>query len=206
MTTWEFFLTAKATIIKWKAGSLSTILTENEKGMQRLIRNGLLASLEQFYRDLCERTGRLEKLHGERLHCSKGCHSCCKDGITVFKIEAENIRRNHEELLKKKSPHEMGKCAFLDNEGACRIYEDRPYVCRTQGYPLRWIEDSADGTIVEMRDICPLNEGGKPIMEISEEDCWTIGPFEEELRRLQSSADGGKLNRVSLRDLFKKRG
>ncbi len=98
----------------------------------------------------------------------------------------------------------MGKCAFLNDEGACRIYEDRPYVCRTQGYPLRWIEDSSDGTSSEMRDLCPLNEKGKPIVELPEEDCWTIGPFEEELQGLQISRDGGKMIRVSLRDLFKK--
>ena len=32
-----------------------------------------------------------------------------------------------------------GACAFLDGEGGCRVYPDRPYVCRTQGLPLRWI-------------------------------------------------------------------
>jgi hypothetical protein len=53
-----------------------------------------------------------------------------------------------------------------------------------------------------MRDICPLNEESKPIEELPDEECWTIGPFEEKLGRLQSSADGGKMTRVLLRDLF----
>ena len=93
-------------------------------------------------------------------------------------------------------------CAFLDAEGACRIYADRPYVCRTQGLPLRWIEEDFDETI-EYRDICPLNAAGEPVEDLEAADCWTIGPFEEELSMIQAGT--GDSARVPLRDLFTKK-
>jgi hypothetical protein len=70
--------------------------------------------------------------------------------------------------------------------------------------PLRWIEERNDGSAVEMRDICPLNESGEPIENLPEEDCWSIGPVEGRLARLQAAASGGKMTRIALRDLFVK--
>ncbi|MDB4996191.1 MAG: hypothetical protein JWM74_3623, partial [Myxococcaceae bacterium] len=132
-------------------------------------------------------TGRLHVLHAERLACRRGCSSCCVDDLTVFEVEAEPIRRVYAELLATGVPHPEGACAFLDDEGACRIYEERPYVCRTQGLPLRWLDED-DGQVVELRDICPLNEAGEPIEELAAEDCWTLGPVEERLAAAQLSS------------------
>ena len=143
---------------------------------------------------------RLARHHAQRLHCRKGCSGCCVDGITVFEVEADRIRRNHADLLAAGEPHRAGACAFLDDESACRIYEDRPYVCRTQGLPLRWF-DEVDGERVEYRDICPLNEEGPPLEELPAAECWTIGPAESRLAELQSRADRTG-SRVELRDLF----
>jgi Fe-S-cluster containining protein len=120
---------------------------------------------------------RLHVLHADRLQCRRGCSSCCVDGLTVFDVEAEPIRRHHAELLRMGTPHVEGACAFLDGEGACRIYPHRPYVCRSQGFPFRWIHER-DGQHVELRDICPLNEAGEPIEHLAVVACWTLGPFE----------------------------
>jgi Fe-S-cluster containining protein len=162
----------------------------------------LLTRLKQLYREIDLIAGRLAQIHGERLHCRPGCVSCCLDALTVFEIEARNIRQNQPDLLENKPPHSAGACAFLDEKDYCRIYVDRPYVCRTQGLPLRWVEELADGRAVEMRDICSLNESGIPVEELDREACWTIGPFEEKLAALQFQIDKGKLNRIALRDLF----
>ena len=140
--------------------------------------------------------------HGVRLHCRRGCSQCCVDELTVFDIEAERIRQKYPQLLAQESPHPRGMCAFLDGEGACRIYPDRPYVCRTQGLPLRWLDEDAEGEFVEYRDICPLNEEGTPIEELLEDECWTIGPVEERLSGLQRQHGGGVMKRVALRSLF----
>lgn len=141
----------------------------------------------------------LEARHRQRMHCKLGCSGCCVDGITVFEVEAERIRNGAKELLAGGVPHPEGMCAFLGSEGECRIYALRPYVCRTQGLPLRWVDEEAEA---EYRDICPLNDDeAEPLEELAAEECWTLGEFEERLARLNGSAA-----RVALRDLFPRAG
>ena len=152
---------------------------------------------------------RLHVLHGARLRCARGCSACCVDELSVSAVEAEHIRRQHGALLASGRPHPIGACAFLDGAGACRIYAERPYVCRTQGLPLRWLADDERGRgpaqgPTELRDICPLNEAGEPIELLRAEDCWTLGPIEERLARLQLATDA-PAERVRLRSLFASR-
>jgi uncharacterized protein len=139
--------------------------------------------------------------HAERLQCRRGCAACCVDELTVFEVEAERIRRHAPALLAEGAPHPPGACAFLDPDGACRIYEARPYVCRTQGLPLRWLDEAPDGALVEYRDICSLNDGGRPLETLDPTACWSIGPVEVRLQALQREATGD-LVRVALRELF----
>jgi uncharacterized protein len=161
--------------------------------------------LEALHRAVDDATAPLAERHRARLRCGRGCSACCVDGITVFEVEADRIRAAHGELLASGQPHPPGACAFLGDAGECRIYPDRPYVCRTQGLPLRWV-DEADGEAVERRDICPLNEAREPLEALAPGDCWTLGPVEDRLRRLQAAADGGALRRVALRSLFARGG
>lgn len=160
-----------------------------------------VTKLEKLYQAVDRQTAVLEQRHAARLNCRRGCSMCCVDEITVFEVEAENIRQKYPALLAEDLPHAAGKCAFLDEKGACRIYDARPYVCRTQGLPLRWFEEIED-EIYELRDICPLNEAGEPVEELDVEDCWTIGEAEAELSEIQFEKDGGEMRRVRLRDLF----
>jgi uncharacterized protein len=163
----------------------------------------LLEALAQLYRDADRLTVQLQDIHSERIGCHRGCNSCCIDGITVYEIEAENIQRHHSHLLGKGSPHAEGACAFLDEKGGCRIYEHRPFACRTQGLPLRWLEEQEDGSVMEMRDICPLNENEQLIEKLPAEECWEIGPFEEKMASLQFAAEREKRGRIALRALFR---
>lgn len=160
--------------------------------------------LRVLHDEVDELAGRLALRHRSRLHCQRGCTPCCTDGLTVFEVEAERIRNSHAALLQDDRPHPAGACAFLDHEGACRIYEDRPYVCRTQGLPLRWLGEDEQGETVEFRDICPLNEEGTPLEELAENDCWTIGPVEGQLASLQKQKEDDPRKRVALRDLFRR--
>jgi uncharacterized protein len=158
-------------------------------------------SVASMHADVDREARRLHVLHAPRLRCRVGCSACCVDGLTVFDAEADHIRNRHAELLANDAPGPLGACAFLDGEGACRIYAERPYVCRTQGLPLRWIEHENDANEVELRDICPLNEAGQPIETLPPGDCWTIGHAEARLGALQL-AGGGGARRTALRDLF----
>lgn len=146
--------------------------------------------------------GDVARGHGADLQCRRGCHACCVDELTVFEIEAQRIRDAHPELLATGEPHPRGACAFLDAEGACRVYAERPYVCRTQGLPLRWLAEDEAGEIVEQRDVCPLNLEGVPLDSLDERACWTIGPVELALGALQERFAGPARTRVALRDLF----
>jgi len=149
--------------------------------------------------------GRIAARHGDRLVCRLGCAGCCRDGLTVFAVEAERIRRSDARLLEESPAHPPGACAFLDDRGGCRIYAERPYVCRTQGLPLRWHEPGPDDrTPVERRDICPENEAGPPITELPEDACWTIGPTESRLAAVARRFDPTD-RRIPLRGLFASR-
>lgn len=156
--------------------------------------------VERLHEAIDEAARPIEEKNRARLRCGRGCSGCCVDDLTVFEVEAEAIVRRHADVLAG-SPHVEGACAFLDEHGACRIYASRPYVCRTQGLPLRWLED--DGT--ERRDICALNEDGPPIEALPADACWPIGPVETRLATLQAKVDGGALRRIALRSLFSRR-
>lgn len=140
-----------------------------------------------------------------RLRCRAACADCCVDDLTVFEIEADVIRHHHADLLATAAPHPAGACAFLDIDSTCRIYAHRPYVCRTQGLPLRWIEEAEEGQLFESRDICPKNmDGDPPIEALTADACWTIGPVEQRLAERQGGADGGRGGRIALRRLFER--
>ena len=111
---------------------------------QPLPPEALIEAVEALHREVDDAAGRVASAHGERLNCQRGCHQCCVDDLTVFEVEAEVIRARAGEVLTQ-IPHPPGACALLDEGGACRIYDHRPYVCRTQGLPLRWIEGDEDG-------------------------------------------------------------
>ncbi|MBX3219399.1 MAG: YkgJ family cysteine cluster protein [Labilithrix sp.] len=160
--------------------------------------------VERLHALVDEAAAPVERLAAARLRCRAGCADCCVDDLTVFAIEAAVIRRHHAELLETAEPHPPGGCAFLDAGGLCRIYAHRPYVCRTQGLPLRWLEeDELEEEIIESRDICPKNvDGGPPLEELDADACWTLGPFEQRLAERQHALDGDKGERVALRSLF----
>jgi Fe-S-cluster containining protein len=150
--------------------------------------------VEKLHEVVDELAGKVADQNAERLQCRAGCSDCCTDGLTVFSIEADVIRKHHAALLEQGEAHPPGACAFLDTEGHCRIYAQRPYVCRTQGLPLRWLEED-----FEARDICPKNADGEPpLEELAADACWTLGPFEQRLAAQQPNGE-----RVALRSLFK---
>ncbi len=161
----------------------------------------LLARLQTFYLALDKVTRQLEKVHSDRLHCQKGCHACCTDHLEVFGIEAAYIQAECNTFLTSQLPHPKGKCAFLDAAGACRIYNHRPFVCRTHGLPLRWIEDDLS-VDVEYRDICELNEEGPALETLEKKEVLFTTEWEEYLVKLQFLADKGKGERIQLRELF----
>ncbi len=161
----------------------------------------LLQLLESFHDETDQAIGKLVTRHGDHLRCRLGCAGCCIDEVTVFDIEAALLRREYQSLLTQGQPHAPGRCAFLAADESCRVYPHRPYVCRSQGLPLRWVETAREGQLVEYRDICAEIEQTIIVTELAADECWTIGPAEATLRSLQQRFGGG-LDRKPLRDLF----
>jgi hypothetical protein len=174
-------------------------------------REAALEVLSALYAEVDARARELVAGHGARIRCGPGCADCCVDGLTVFEVEAELIRRRHSELLDGGASHPPGACAFLDLGGRrrCRIYADRPYVCRTQGLPLRWFDEveaergSRRGRVVERRDVCPLNLEGPALEDLDAGECWLLGPDEERLAVLEERFSVGERRRVALLLLFR---
>lgn len=169
-----------------------------------------LARLESLHRQVDHLAAEVARSLDGHLVCGRGCSACCQDGLTVLEIEAELIRARCGDLLRREPAGREGGCAFLDAGGACRVYAWRPYVCRTQGLPLRWFagqqgEGQGSG---EGRDICPLNLDTFPggladLMALEARSCWTLGPWEGRLASLQAEATGRfQPVRVALRSLF----
>lgn len=88
---------------------------------------------------------RLEKQHQKHLACKKGCDLCCMN-FSVFPIEFEVIREevggrflpvNLTEHDENQTP---ASCVFLKNH-LCSIYNSRPFICRTHGLPLLYMNN-----------------------------------------------------------------
>ncbi|MCL2326382.1 MAG: YkgJ family cysteine cluster protein, partial [Proteobacteria bacterium] len=138
---------------------------------------------------------------GHALRCRRGCCDCCLDGLSVTFCEASVIEADYGGVLDGE-PHAPGACAFLDDGGSCRIYEARPYICRTHGLPLRWREEGQDG---ECRDICEHNGEGIAVDALKPEQCWTVGVAELQLQCMEDIVFGSR-GRRPLRALFRKAG
>lgn len=174
-----------------------------DSAKEALASQGDLHDLYDLHREIDDEAEALAKIHSERLQCRQGCSTCCVDDLSVTRVEAERIRRAHPDLLRNGEPHAVGGCAFLDERGACRVYQDRPYVCRSEGLPLRIIFENEAGEIEERRSICPLNlDGGPPLELLDEDDCWLVGAFELRICQLDERFAGADRKRISLRDLF----
>lgn len=159
-------------------------------------------ALDEFYQRVDGDARGVAEKNKNRLTCKRGCDACCQDDLTVFELEADHILARYAGRLEGQKPAQAGRCAFLNDQGACRIYEARPYICRTQGLPLRWFEEGEDWDLHEFRDICPLNAPGPDLKTLADENLWTIGTYEGELAQMQYEQYGGQMDRRALRALF----
>ncbi|NCQ34933.1 hypothetical protein GW813_07660 [bacterium] len=173
----------------------------------RTIAGEYLEQLAAIHAATDTRAAALAARHAPHLVCRRGCCDCCQDGLTVLEIEAAWIMPHRDRWEDPDAgPHPVGRCAFLDSDGACRIYRWRPFVCRTQGLPLRWLDDA--GSAEAGRSICPLNEAefvaaGRPLVDLDSAQLWTLGETEGRLASLQAEAAGEFAQvRITLRNLF----
>ena len=120
------------------------------------------------YQALLEDLGRmaqgLDRLYAEQLNCRAGCDHCCQQQLSVFEVEAAAVRQALKQLspelqhtLKQQAEaalagQRQGCALLLDQQ--CSIYAQRPVICRSHGYPVRF-EGEIEGEL--FLDVCPLN-------------------------------------------------
>ncbi len=108
----------------------------------------------------------LQKHFAKQITCHLGCTSCCYQQLSLFQVEADFISK----AVKKLTPETQKKlllaaqaietqtntseaCPMLDGL-ACSIYESRPIICRTHGFPITFKDDESQELSL---DVCPLN-------------------------------------------------
>lgn len=88
--------------------------------------------------------------HPELIQCKKGCSACCYTQVSVTEEEAEllaqrvqagvqidraklytQVQAKNDAKKWYQIEHNKRGCVFLDENENCRVYEDRPAVCRT---------------------------------------------------------------------------
>jgi Fe-S-cluster containining protein len=166
------------------------------------LRDALLLGVSALHREVDALGLELKERLPHALACGPGCAACCPADLTVLELEAEWIRRAVGEGLRGQTPAPAG-CAFLDEAGRCRIYAHRPYVCRTQGLPLRWFEEDEQGEILETRDLCEESAEMLVLDELDATELWLLGPFEARLVELAEAWRTPELRRCDLAGLFR---
>lgn len=111
--------------------------------------------------------------------CRAGCDGCCHAWLSVSPVETAKVRahvaalplparealavRGRRELAREARGEQPARCAMLEDDGTCAVYEARPLVCRTQGHALRYpagfIPEAAVRSRAGEREVtyCPLN-------------------------------------------------
>jgi hypothetical protein len=76
--------------------------------------------------------------------CRAGCTACCQQDLSVMFVEAVAIAEAlaqlpaaQREAIAADAARSGPPCAFLGEDGLCRVYDARPLVCRSHGLPIR---------------------------------------------------------------------
>jgi hypothetical protein len=125
--------------------------------INKLLRNyrDLLARVDHMCREI-------EAAYGEYLACHAGCDGCCRH-ITLFPVEAAALAASLDslpreeaapirDLARRAAPD--GPCPLLTG-GRCLLYDFRPIICRTHGFPLLTLQEGSRSV-----DFCPRNFQG----------------------------------------------
>lgn len=161
-------------------------------------------SYQEFLARIDSLFAEIKGRHAQEFHCQLGCHSCCKPGLTVNSLEAENIKTaiagRAEELLQKEKAARKDRCPFLASDGGCEIYEARPVVCRSHGAPLQFKDpDSREKEARRFRDVCELNFKGKSLSDLPATDFVNLDTINILLTMLNAQAFGKKETRIPLK-------
>ncbi len=167
--------------------------------------NSFLEKYKSFRDEVDNRCDILWGKHHKQMQCRAGCASCCQS-FKILPVEFEFIKAKiNLEKLKINRNASADECVFLVNN-KCSIYEHRPIICRTHGYPLVRLNEELEEYEVSF---CPLNFKEYPIENFNNQNVFFEDKFNSQLFQinkgfLEDSAntefDNGQL--IPLRDLL----
>ena len=123
-----------------RAGFMSAIppeLLDAEDKLPAQVRSLNAATRSKLHR-IYQVADDLSNVRGPFVACKKGCASCCHMNVSITKAEAERLAKASGKSMARIAAaprHARDKfagkpCPFLDSQGACSIYVDRPLSCR----------------------------------------------------------------------------
>lgn len=116
--------------------SIPATLEQREDAIQRQLSLQNASSFSKL-RKLYLLLNELGAIAAPYIACGKGCSACCHMNVKVSQLEVALIEKEigvRPVHLHGSKEHDLGKfigvpCPFL-NDGACSIYEVRPFACR----------------------------------------------------------------------------
>ena len=144
------------------------------------VKHPLIEGLERVCAQADSEFARGVDVHGVRIHCARGCSSCCSQIFQITEVEAARISAwvatlpdkarvelqrkaranlaeraklfdNAEEWGSTVAPGNGTPCPALDDAGGCSMYDARPIMCRKFGVPI-YNPDTPDRVLA-----CELN-------------------------------------------------
>jgi uncharacterized protein len=113
--------------------------------------------------------------HIKNMQCRAGCSLCCQS-FKILPVEYDSIKILLKEQVFNINKHaKKTECKFLVNK-ECSIYENRPIICRTHGYPLARFNEEYDAYDISH---CHLNFIGFPLEKFKSSNVY----FEDENNR-----------------------
>jgi Fe-S-cluster containining protein len=94
----------------------------------------------------------LLSIHKKNMYCRRFCSKCCQL-FKILPIEFHFIQENIcDKNIAVNQDFKKDECKFLVNK-ECSIYEYRPIICRTHGYPLARFNDEAGAYEISYCDL-----------------------------------------------------
>jgi uncharacterized protein len=130
------------------------------------LRKGAFLHYQKLLTDIEALTKNLKEKFIQQITCHLGCIGCCQQQLTLSLIEADFISQAIKNLSNiqqqkillaaqtiKNKTNETNACPLLDGI-ACSVYESRPVICRTHGFPITFKDEESEDLFL---DVCPLN-------------------------------------------------
>ncbi|MBN2486725.1 MAG: YkgJ family cysteine cluster protein [Bacteroidales bacterium] len=146
----------------------------------------IIAEYKKLRNEIDSKCQRLWNIHRAHMKCKEGCSQCCQ-AFRILPVEFHYISL----MLKNKNiainkDFGSSQCKFLVNN-RCSIYEHRPVICRTHGFPLTRLNEEAGAYEVSF---CELNFEGFKLEKFNKNNVFPEDVYNSKLYMLNKKFIG----------------